>query len=260
MSADKLAEKLNATEASIDLPEEQWRDIESAIGIKEPNKSFRCRVEHHVKLAFAVCGAPSFGKVGGPQIATVRKHLTKIGKDAKRLRDTLSELGALADLGDKSADWAVFTSTLLWGAQLHRDYPELWNAVVTEGRFPKVPNEWRDDEHSRALLGAQPFALSVLTNFAAAAELAEQSLSPSKGGAPKDIEFDTLVRTLAILYRDETGKKAAVTWDNYKERYGGEFLNFLLACCRSFARNHADKSNLAFGKAVQRALGLPSSD
>ena len=92
-------------------------------------------------------------------------------------------------------------------------------------------------------------------------ELVEQAnetldvMPPDKGGRPADVEFKMLIRTLAIFYKDETGKKPSVTWDEPREqRYSGAFFDFVEACCRAFAPRHATKTNQALGKAIQRAL------
>jgi hypothetical protein len=251
---DKLADNL---EPRTELPEEKWREIEMAIGILEPNKLFRCRVEHFVEVALALAGSdpPSFGEAGGLKLSTVRKHLSKIYKDAQRLAETLSNLQARVELGDKDADWALFHSTRLWGQFLDQQYPGLFGPLVTKEQFPGVPEEWRSDPQHRIMLCAQRFAISVASYLATASERVMQSLGKSKGGTPKqDADFDELVCTLAILYRDVTGNKASVTWDEHKQRYSGAFLNFLLACCRAFAPSYAAKTTLAFGKALQRAL------
>jgi hypothetical protein len=257
MRADKLADQLSNLEPHTELPEEQWREIEMAIGILEPNKLFRCRIEHCVELAFALAGSdpPSFGEVDGPKRTVVRPELKKLKSDAKRLADRLSRLQAKADLGDKSGDWVFYTSTNLWGALLDRDYPGLWNAVVTEDRFPNVPEEWRGDPHTRIILGAQPLAVSAISHLAAASELAMQSLGKSKGGTTKqNADFDELVCTLAMLYREITGERPTITWDASNEGYSGRFLSFMRACCRAFVPRYFDKTDVAFGKAVQRAL------
>jgi hypothetical protein len=82
-----------------------------------------------------------------------------------------------------------------------------------------------------------------------------QSLGRSEGGTPKkNAGFDEFVCTFAFLYRDVTGEKASVAWDAYKEEYCGPFLDFVLACCQAFAPNYANRTDVAFGKAVQRAL------
>jgi hypothetical protein len=98
MRADKLADQLSNLEPHTELPEEQWREIEMAIGILEPNKLFRCRIEHCVELAFALAGSdpPSFGEVDGPKRTVVRPELKKLKSDAKRLADRLSRLQAKA--------------------------------------------------------------------------------------------------------------------------------------------------------------------
>jgi hypothetical protein len=253
MRADKLADQLSNLEPRIELPEERWREIEIAVGILEPNKPFRCRVEHYAELALAL-RPPSFGEAGGLKISAARKHISKIHKDAQRLAETLSNLQAQAELGDKDADWALFHSTHLWGEFLDRQYPGLFGQLVTKEQFPGVPEEWRSDPQHRIMLGAQKFAISATSYLAAASERVMQFLGKSLGGKPKDTGFDEFVCTFAFLYQDATGKKASVTWDAYKEEYSGPFLRFVLACFRAFAPSYTDKTDVAFGKAVQRAL------
>ncbi len=79
-------------------------------------------------------------------------------------------------------------------------------------------------------------------------------LPSDQGGRPADVEFAVLIHSLAHFYRDETGKKPSVTWDEHHNRYSGAFLNFFQACCRAFAPRYAAKTNQALGKATQRAL------
>jgi hypothetical protein len=82
-----------------------------------------------------------------------------------------------------------------------------------------------------------------------------QSLGKSKGGTTKqNADFDELVCTLAMLYREITGERPTITWDAYNEGYSGRFLSFMRACCRAFVPRYFDKTDVAFGKAVQRAL------
>ena len=254
MRADKLAHELSNLEPRTGLPEHEWCDIERAIGIEKPNKLFRCRVEHYVELALALL-PPSFGEAGGLKISAARKHISKIHKDAQRLAETLSKLQAQAELGDKNADWALFYSTYLSGLFLQQQYSDLSSSFVTEEQFLGVPEEWRSDPYQRIRLSAQKFAISVASYLATASEQIMQSLGRSEGGKPmKDAAFNEFVYTLAILYQAMTAKKASVTWDEHKNCYSGRFLNFVLACCRAFVPIYANKTNLAFGKAVQRAL------
>lgn len=125
---------------------------------------------------------------------------------------------------------------------------------MTQEQFPGVPEEWRSDPQHRIMLGAQKFAISATSYLAAASERVMQFLGKSQGGKPKDTGFDEFVCTFAFLYQDVTGKKASVTWNAYKEEYSGAFLRFVLACFRAFAPSYVDKTDVAFGKAVQRAL------
>lgn len=114
MRADKLANELGNLEPRIELPEEQWCEIELAIGIETPNKLFRSRVEHYVTLALPL-QPPSFGEAAGLKLSTARKYISNIHKDSQRLAATLSKLQAQAELGDKTRIGRSFTA-LIYGA------------------------------------------------------------------------------------------------------------------------------------------------
>ncbi len=121
-----------------------------------------------------------------------------------------------------------------------------------------------DDQSEQARALAYGFALDFLGASDVLVqhlhELVEQAnetldvMPPDKGGRPPDVAFEMLLRTLANFYKDETGKKPTVTWDEHNNRYSGTFLKFLQACCRAFAPKYAAKTNQALGKATQRAL------
>jgi hypothetical protein len=50
-----------------------------------------------------------------------------------------------------------------------------------------------------------------------------------KGGAPKMLAFDTLIKGLARAYQNATGRAAKVTWDDYHKCYRGRFVNLVEA-------------------------------
>ncbi len=103
-------------------------------------------------------------------------------------------------------------------------------------------------------LGARDVLVQHLHELVEQANETLDVMPPDKGGRPPDVEFEMLIRTLAIFYKDETGKKPSVTWDAYGERYSGAFFDFIAVCIRTFAPRYAAKTNHALGKAIQRAL------
>ena len=123
-----------------------------------------------------------------------------------------------------------------------------------------------DDQSEQAQARAYEYAMDFLgasgvlvQNLHELVEQANETLDvmpPDKGGRPPDVELQMLIHTLAIFYKDETGKKPSVFWDHHGEhaRYSGAFFDFVEACCRAFAPRYATKTNQALGKATQRAL------
>jgi hypothetical protein len=49
------------------------------------------------------------------------------------------------------------------------------------------------------------------------------------GGRPKMITFETLVKKLAVVFQRATGRAAKVTWNAYKKRHEGKFVNLVEA-------------------------------
>jgi len=105
-------------------------------------------------------------------------------------------------------------------------------------------------------LGASDVLVQHLHELVEQANETLDAMPPDKGGRPPDVELQMLIHTLAIFYKDETGKKPSVFWDHHGEhaRYSGAFFDFVEACCRAFAPRYATKTNQALGKATQRAL------
>lgn len=243
------ADKLKPAEPCIEVPEERWREIEASIGIQEPNHPFRRCLAHRIDLALDPYSHRSFGQVGGPRIANVKKRISKLNKDAQRLAETLSKLHHDAESGDKNADMALYLTVQCWGELIHKDYPDLWRALAPEDCLSGFPEEW------------EKLALSTVLGLVEASEIAPLSLPESKGGAPVSARRDEVICALALVYRDETGKKPSVTWRDCDQQYSGRFLKFLHACFRAFVPQYAKKKdqvlgkeNSAFGKSVQRAL------
>ncbi len=246
------------SEPLIELPEEQWREIEAAIGIKEPNLPFRRRFAHHVYLVIEHIGPRAFGEVGGPHLAAVRDHLDKLTKQAQRLADTLSKLQSKAESQDKDADRALYLAVQFWSRLIHNDYPELWRAIAPQDRFADLPESWESDLQGRLSLSYFPhqgekLALAAVSALATGSRAALKTLPVGKGGPPDDTYLDELISVLALIYAQETGKKATVTWDDYDTKYKGRFLGFVEACLPPLAPKYAQKTNSALGKAIQRA-------
>jgi hypothetical protein len=111
-----FTDRLRSEAPAIDLPEERWRKIETAVGIEKPDLPFRRRLFSYVKLAL-----PDFAPIGdrdGPKLASVRANLRKLCRDAKRLLDTVRELeeqpapGALALLFYRGARFDALPETV----------------------------------------------------------------------------------------------------------------------------------------------------
>ena len=246
-------------EPSIPLPEESWREIEAALGSKEPNQALRCKVAHYVEIALAPYGPRTYGEVGGPRTGAVRNLLKVLRRDANSFAGTLVKLKERAESGDKDADQALYLVVQHWSKLLDGRFPDLWKAIAPDDPIPGASDEAKTDLRQHLSMTRLPdqaealatFAISALSN---ATEVGLESLPKSKGGAPKDHVLPELVATLAQLYRDVTVKHPSVTWNEYDERYCGGFFDFVFACLRAFAPKYAELSNLALGKAIQRAL------
>ncbi len=70
-------------------------------------------------------------------------------------------------------------------------------------------------------------ALSLVASIAAL--FAEALRQRDKGGAPKMLAFDILVRGLARAYQHATGRAAKVTWNEHRYCYEGRFFNLVEA-------------------------------
>lgn len=202
-------------EPSIKLPEKDWRHIEATLGIEKPDPGFRRRVANCVNL-YLLSPAPQLDRV---RPGHLRKSITKILKDARQLRADL----VFEDDGEDQEDlqeWA--RAKIVFTRMRPRDRETLLSSL---------------DQVIKTLEG----------------DLA--SMPPNRGGRPRDATLYGLTHSLALAYRDTTGKFPTVTYDHYKphEPYRGRFLEFVQAVLTVFGPN-LDKGNQALGKAVQRVL------
>ena len=85
-----------------------------------------------------------------------------------------------------------------------------------------------------------------------------------RGGRLKMAAFDRLIRSLARVFEEATGKRAALTYSPYRSRYEGRFWEFVesvrpiaAAIIEPLAEPRTD---LARGKFIERALARASMD
>ena len=156
---------------------------------------------------------------------------------------------------DRNAEQALNMVVSRSSSLLEKRYPKLAYAIVPEDLYADWPEDWKPEPSlERWPPATEELAVSIVDYLATASESALKSLGKSTGGTPKDTELEELICTLAVAYRDETGKTPSVTRDQIHRRYGGAFLEFVSVCCRAFAPRYGEKTNSALGKAVQRAL------
>lgn len=79
-----------------------------------------------------------------------------------------------------------------------------------------------------------------------------------KGGAPKMLAFNMLIKRLAAAFEHATGRAAKVTWNEHRKEYGGKFLSLVeavlplvLECAESLgSRLPCPRSQRARGKYI----------
>jgi hypothetical protein len=114
---------------------------------------------------------------------------------------------------EKAASKAAKTLRALKSA-LDKLTPLYRNALHSRPRFEKV-----------AISSWLAFDLDALSNYANM--YAKQFGLFDKGGAPKMLEFEVLVRALADAFEKLTGRSAKVTWNEHKGRYEGDFVKLV---------------------------------
>ena len=111
---------------------------------------------------------------------------------------------------------------------------------------------------------------SIKANVAPVTALRDDAQKVSRGklpsGAPKDRAAHYLIKELAHIYSDATGRAPSVTWDPYKKEYRGPFLDFVKACLdplgepniNNWYMRHIQESNLPVSRLVNRLATLDS--
>lgn len=253
MRADKI--KRPSRPAIIELSEDQWREIERSLGIKCQNLAFRRRVSRHIEVAFLPDGPPPLNTVGGARLLKVKGHLETLRKEAARLEKTLARLKATEET-DRSSNLALYETVRYWMAAMDHEFPDLWKGMTPVASFLDSPDDLRTEQRKQFLLDhpilqADKFVIASVSHLAKASAAALKSLPKSKGGKPKNPNFEKLVANLAVVYRQETGKKA-VAGTNAT----GTFFKFCHACLKAFAPKLATGEKLTLAKQMQRVLGL----
>jgi hypothetical protein len=97
--------------------------------------------------------------------------------------------------------------------------------------------------------------IKELEELEQAARQAIPRVPGGKGGRTPDSEFHALVAKLKGVFERATGKSAGVTWNPYRERYGGKFFRFVSVIEEALAqyRGIRPRSNRALGELLKRA-------
>ena len=138
-------DQLEPPDPHLDLPEEDWRRIETALGLEKPDPWFRNMLANHV-LLYIDWPEPQLDRV---RPSHLRKSITKLLKDAKRLR---------ADL--------VFEDD-----EEDQDDPQEWARAVVAYRL-------LNPRDTQSLVSSLEGTIKTL-------EGALDSLPPDKGGRPR---------------------------------------------------------------------------
>ena len=114
-----------------------------------------------------------------------------------------------------------------------------------------------------------PKTIEDLRNMASGLQrMLERGAFEDRGSRPKMMAFRQLIQSLARIFADVTGHRAAVTYDPYRQGYGGKFWDFveivrpiaaeLIATSgRPIAQPATD---LARGKFIERTLAAAAMD
>jgi hypothetical protein len=252
MRADRI--KKIARSAIIDLPEPEWRAIEASCGIRNRNDAFRNQLSRRIKLACSPDGPPTFGTVNGPRLTEVKLHIEEVQTAAKKLNRTLLRLTKAAST-DQSADYAKHAIVVELSRLASHGFPEFWNNLVTSPASLELAQDIRGNAVfqklflTHHLLPTEAFIDSFTAILAEAIKSAAQSLPRNHGGRPRNIILDEIIATLAVTYRETTGKKPFSGTNA-----NGKFFRFCMACLDAFAPQLAKGSRLALSKRIQRIL------
>jgi hypothetical protein len=212
----------HTSKPQIELTEEAWREIESAINLKEPSQKLREKVREHFRECYLYRDffylAP-YGLPTGVRPRHMRAALSKIAQLAEELAD-------LFDLKDSKAP--------------SNNSKELASIVSLE-----------------IIIGIDKKTLvTTLRNIDVQAKEAMGKLPAERGGAPRDRRFYFFVNALGEVYEDLTGNPPRVSYSPSKRpHYRGPFVRFVETIIRHLLPEEQRKrSNSALGQAVKRAL------
>jgi hypothetical protein len=209
---------------SIELPEEEWRELEATLGVTEPNLDVRKEIACYVRRNLLSV------RMDFPKHRTSAQKIwiTCIQKKTQQLIDVL-DWDASADESDDAYNQMYAVYDLLSASaqnSLLASLKELRNkAENTLARLPKGKSGRDRDEFSWALVFDLAFLYAEVTN------------------------------KLPTITYNEYGDPDI---DDYAEDgnvgiYQGPFLEFVAAVFRVFAPHRA-KGNLALGKHIERVL------
>jgi hypothetical protein len=208
----------------IELPEEEWRELEETLGFTEPNLAIRRDIARYVErhLFQAELNIPK--QRPGAQ----KKWLTRIRKKAQDLTDAL-DWGASEDEGDDG--WAQMYA--VYDLVLSRREQENLLASLKELRT-KADNMLARLPQGKPGKDADDFLWGLVFDLAFFYEWATKQRP-------------------TITYNDYGPRNIEYTEDGNVGIYESPFLDFVAAVLRRFAPDRA-KGNIALGKHVERVL------
>ena len=208
----------------IELPEEEWREIEATLGLNEPKnevrKSIASRVSHH--LFWAELDLPK------QRVPAQKKWIGRVQKMTRQLIDILDWEASEDESDDGWAQmYAVYDllpsrseqEDLLISLKELRNKAENMLARLPQGKFGRERDE---------------FAWGLVFDLAFLYEWATK-------------------KQPTIAYNDYGRPETELTEDGNVGVYESPFLDFVTAVLRTFAPDRA-KENMALGKHVQRVL------
>lgn len=209
---------------SIELPEEQWRELEATLGLSEPNLSVRREIARYVAhhLGWADVNFPK------QRVKAQRKWINRIEKKAAQLIEVLdwdaSEDESDAGYNQMYAVWDLLSSRAEQKKLLDQLRNLHANAEGMLARLPKGKSGPDTDDFLKGLI----FDLAFVYNSATK-------------------------KPPTITYNDYGPPLIEYTADGNVGIYEGCFLDFIAAVLRVFSPDRA-KDNSALGKRIQRVL------
>jgi hypothetical protein len=208
---------------SIELPEEQWRELEAKLGITEPNLAMRREIARYVGRHL-ISAQMDFPK---QRANAQKKWITRIQKKTQELIDVL-DWNASEDESDDAYNQMYAVYDLLSQseqANLLAPLKELHTkAENLLARLPKGKSGRDPDEFSWALVFDLAFLYEAATK-----------------------------KRPTITYNDYGPPDATYTADGNVAIYEGPFLEFVGTVFRVFAPGR-EKGNMALGKHIGRVL------